>query len=256
MQKLFSRAVPVVAGAALAAVALAAGPAAPARAEPVVLGTLALTPTSGSVADNPFVTSATTPGGCPSGYGQNASLRVGPVGSPTALLNRIGSAGGYDTVTSITFAANRSLTTALGGAAADGSYEVAVVCSGVDGTLHPKNYSTVITVTGGTWQVKPAEATSTRLAASPGIVCAGDEVTLTAAVTPAAAGTVEFLRGTASLGTAEVDSAKATLTTTALPAGLHRLTARFVPDDPRAYAASTSRTAYVYVRSQQGGISS
>ncbi|WP_300268116.1 HtaA domain-containing protein, partial [Microbacterium sp.] len=84
-------------------------------------------------------------------------------------------------------------------------------------------------------------ATTTALAASPeSTALAGDEVTLSATVDPAAAGTVEFFDGSTSLGTDDVADGAASLATSALESGAHSLTAAFTPADATAFAASTS----------------
>ncbi|WP_102509259.1 ExeM/NucH family extracellular endonuclease [Sanguibacter massiliensis] len=75
----------------------------------------------------------------------------------------------------------------------------------------------------------------------------GRELTLTARVTPAAAGVVELLDGATVLGRVTVASGIATYRTSSLTAGVHRLSARFVPTDPTAYAGSTSATSLVTI---------
>lgn len=86
-------------------------------------------------------------------------------------------------------------------------------------------------------------STSTQLGVTPsGPAAAGTEETLTATVTPAAAGTVQFRDGTAPLGDpVPVTGAAASLTTT-LPPGTHTLSATFTPADPAAFTGSTSAT--------------
>lgn len=88
------------------------------------------------------------------------------------------------------------------------------------------------TFTGGGPQVV-ATATSLTGAAS------GADLVLTAAVTPAAAGTVTFTEGATTLGSAEVSGGQASVTVTAPPQGAHTYTATFAPADPAAYGAST-----------------
>lgn len=71
----------------------------------------------------------------------------------------------------------------------------------------------------------------------------GDDVTLTATVTPAAAaGTVRFLKGENELGTAEVaaNSDTATLTIDTLTPGEHQISVEFLPADAAAYNPSSS----------------
>lgn len=85
-------------------------------------------------------------------------------------------------------------------------------------------------------------ATATTLAASPpSPVASGTQVTLTVTVTPAAAGTVQFKDGAASLGNPViVSNGTATGTTSSLTPGSHSLTAAFTPASPSAYSPSTS----------------
>ncbi|MFK3981612.1 Ig-like domain-containing protein [Micromonospora sp. NPDC050397] len=245
-KSLLGRAAAVLSTAAIATLALA-GLAGPAQAESPILGTIALTPATGSVTDNPFVTAATTPASCPTGYGDNVSLRVGAVGGPYQLLARISSDGGYDQA-AVSLAANRSLATALGGTAADGTYEVTITCSSGEIGTHPKNFSTFVTVSGNTWAVKSAAATTTRLSAKPGLFAfKGQKVTLTASVPANVAGSVEFFAGSTSVGTAPVTGGKATLSTTALPGGLLQLKATFTPDDPRLHKSSQSQICYIVI---------
>lgn len=94
-----------------------------------------------------------------------------------------------------------------------------------------------------TWHVGELSATptSTALSVSPASTSAGQVVTLTGSVTPAGSpGWIEFLDGTTVLGHAAVSGGQAALTTTALAAGTHRLTARFVPEDAIDRQPSTS----------------
>lgn len=243
---LLGRAAAVLSTAAIATLALA-GLAVPAHAESPILGTIALAPAGGSVTDNPFVTSAVTPTSCPTGYGDNVSLRVGAVGGPFNLLARISSDGGYDQAP-VALAANRSLATALGTTPSAGTYEVTITCSGGETGTYPKSFSTLISVTGDTWAVKNAAATSTRLTAKPVLFAfRGQKVTLAATVAPNAAGSVEFFAGSTSVGTAPVTAGKATLSTTALPAGLLQLEATFTPDDPRLHKSSHSQICYIVI---------
>ncbi|MDD7928442.1 HtaA domain-containing protein [Microbacterium thalli] len=86
-----------------------------------------------------------------------------------------------------------------------------------------------------------AEQTVTSLTVSP----AGESVdaqplTLSAAVSPAADGTVTFTDGQTALGTTAVAGGIASLTTSTLAVGDHQLSASFTPADPSAYIASTS----------------
>ncbi|MGO4255240.1 Ig-like domain repeat protein [Marmoricola sp. RAF53] len=64
----------------------------------------------------------------------------------------------------------------------------------------------------------------------------------TATVSPAAAGTVTFKDGAATLGSAPVASGTATFSTTSLAGGPHSVTASFVPSNPAAVDPSDSST--------------
>jgi hypothetical protein len=72
------------------------------------------------------------------------------------------------------------------------------------------------------------------LSASPSTAVLGKPVTLTAAVSPQAAGqatgTVSFLEGTVELGTEPVSSGKASLLLSSLPVGTHSITAKYSGD--------------------------
>jgi len=84
-----------------------------------------------------------------------------------------------------------------------------------------------------------ATTTTTALAASPNPSAPGQSVTLTATVTPAAAtGSVSFIDSGALLGTGALNNGVATLSTAALSAGSHSLTASYAGN--ATYATSTS----------------
>lgn len=88
-----------------------------------------------------------------------------------------------------------------------------------------------------------AAATTTALSVTPaGPVQEKTAVTLNATVAPAAAGgAVQFTDGGANLGSpVALSGGSASLTTSALKAGNHSFTAKFVPADAGAYAASES----------------
>ena len=94
-----------------------------------------------------------------------------------------------------------------------------------------------------TGPVPTPKSTKTTLSASRDSIVEGNEVTLTAAVAPAAVqGTVQFTHGTQSLGTSDVKNGKASVKTRALPVGEQTITATFTPTDSRAYQRSTGTT--------------
>ncbi|MEV7228167.1 Ig-like domain repeat protein [Polymorphospora sp. NPDC051019] len=237
-KRVLARAVALLGAAALAGGVLV-GVAGPAQA--ASLGEVQLSQTSGNVNDTPMFATAGS-AACPTGYGENAGLRVGRPGGPYSNLGRPLGGGGFDAAP-VSIEANRSFTTALGGTApAAGEWWVIVECFSLTEGRHPDEYRTAIVVTGDTWRIPVAEATSTALAVVPASpVEQGTEVTLTATVTPnTATGTVEFRRGASVIGSAPVSAGTATLTTTALPVGTHALTAAFVPSDATVFGASTS----------------
>ncbi|MEU8259063.1 hypothetical protein AB0C02_00340 [Micromonospora sp. NPDC048999] len=119
------------------------------------LGTLTITPTSGSVGSGvddatPMFTSATTSAACPTGYGTNAVAKVGPVGGPYHLLNKVGSDNDYD-AGAFSLGTNRSMAKALGAVPANGNFEIVIQCSGELLGDHPNYFRAPITVADGTW---------------------------------------------------------------------------------------------------------
>ncbi|WP_168210037.1 HtaA domain-containing protein [Oerskovia sp. KBS0722] len=90
--------------------------------------------------------------------------------------------------------------------------------------------------------VAPATVTTTTLAVSPGGTSVeGTALALSATVSPAAAGTVEFFDGPTSLGKATaVSDGVARRDVASAAVGEHAFTARFTPTDAAAFAASTS----------------
>ena len=103
-----------------------------------------------------------------------------------------------------------------------GSHSLTAVYSG-DATNSPST-SAVVAL-----NVSKA-ATSATLAASPNPATVGQAVTLTAAISPAGAGTVQFLDGATILGTVPVNNGAASLSTSTLGAGSHSLTAVYSGD--------------------------
>ena len=249
------------AGALLGAMALSAGVlvgiAAPAQA--ASLGEVRISQTSGLVTDNPMFESGTT-ALCPSGFGENANLRIGRPGGPYSNLAPVLGGGGYDNPAEypngITVNPIRSFQTALGAAPGSGEWWIVVECYSLTEGRHSDEFRTSIVVTGNTWRIPIAEETTTALAVNPASpVEQGTEVTLTATVTPAtAAGTVEFRRGASVVGTAPVTNGTATFATTALPVGTFGLSAAFVPTDATAFKASNSAAVSYQITAAAGAI--
>jgi uncharacterized membrane protein (DUF441 family) len=107
-----------------------------------------------------------------------------------------------------------------------------------------------------TYVINPAvTSTSTALSASPGSpVTVGTPVTFTASVTPSgAAGTVQFKDGGTNLGSPQtVSGGQATLSTSALTAGAHSITAVFTPTDAASFGPSTSSALSFTVNAATG----
>ncbi|WP_431279094.1 HtaA domain-containing protein [Leifsonia poae] len=90
-------------------------------------------------------------------------------------------------------------------------------------------------------------ATTTTLAASPATAEEGTSVTLTATVSPNAAGTVVFTDGATTLGSAAVSNRTAVLSTSTLSVGAHPVIATFTPDDTVAFDGSASSATTVTI---------
>ncbi len=109
--------------------------------------------------------------------------------------------------------------------------------------------------TSGAYQLSagaaPADgsATMTVLSLSAGPLSAGEPIPLTAAVTPATAGTVEFRDGTAVLGSAPVDTSGVAEWSWTATAGDHVLSALFTPEDSGTWSGSRSTPTPVEVLS-------
>ncbi len=116
------------------------------------------------------------------------------------------------------------------------------------GTYQPGVEMDPVTVSFAVEQESEPEATPTTtvISASPSNVIVGGGVTLTATVTPAAAGAVQFVSNGGNLGVpvpVQAGIGIASLTSTAFPVGTHSITAVFTPADPHAFGSSTSQTA-------------
>jgi len=169
-----------------------------------------------------------------------ATLQAGyPAGLTNPATNAVIAGGATDFTLATHIAGFPSLSTLN-----PGVFQIRVYTSASADTY----YAADVKVTGSTWsQVYPAVATgastTTALAISPpSPVTAGDNVTLTATVSPTAAvGAVQFYDGLVPLGTPVVLAAGvATTSTTALTSTTHSLTATFVPTDSGVWAGSTS----------------
>ncbi|GIF51168.1 Ig-like domain-containing protein [Asanoa ferruginea] len=230
------------------------------------LGAVTLSQQDGLVDQTPMFASAVSARPCPTGFGENAALRVGPPAGPYSNL-AVSLGGGDFDLAPVTVNANRSFQTALGGVKpADGQWVVIIECYSLTEGRHPDEFRTPIIVCGNAWAVgntcpQPKEETETALTVSPTwSVVATEEVTLTASVTPAAAtGEVEFFydspdddKGPQSLGKGPVTGGQAVLKTTTIPANLkdkfHDLTAVFTAASTAPYHGSTSAKVRLNVR--------
>ncbi|MGY4745353.1 Ig-like domain repeat protein [Streptomyces sp. ATMOS53] len=267
----FRRTAAVLAACALLAlglVTLAVTQSQPARAASV--GAFTMTPGTGKLsATQPIAGSLTIPGKCPDvtleDVNWNSALNLYVVkadGTEQLALRGVTDKAPYSAATStLSLAAADNpglfvapLTDIITG---DGTYELRLRCvDNFDYAVAPDSivpgdpyWSQKITVTGDDWAVgEGAKATSVTLVAAPGDIEPGEEVTLTATVSPAeATGKVTFLDGTTSLGETTVAGGRAELRTKALTQGRHDLTARFAPADATRWGASEAAAATVLV---------
>jgi hypothetical protein len=129
-------------------------------------------------------------------------------------------------------------------------YTIDVKCVPALGTTVGADFSGTLKFTSETaWtSATSSTATTTTLATNPASPSTfGQSVTLTANISPAAAGTVQFLDGTTVLnGTAAtVTNGVATYATTALAVGSHSITAAFTSTDPNFGSSTSTATTYV-----------
>ncbi|MFF2900678.1 Ig-like domain-containing protein [Streptomyces sp. NPDC057966] len=228
---------------AAAAAVLALAPTA--RAEDA-LGRLTLPVTSGKTTDNPAFPRVSTDGACPAENAQQVSLVLAKPAGGTGTLGKTAVGAPFDQGPfSADIPAGKSLESLLRSwiptGTLDGTYDIRLMCRDA-GNVGGKYFPATIQVTGDSWAVQEAAATTTVLTATPAATApAGAAITLKASVTPpAAAGKVAFLDGATELGRADVASGTAELSTKALERGAHTLTAKFLPADSAAYAESVS----------------
>lgn len=247
----------------LAAAAAVLGLAPSAQAEDT-LGKLTFPVTSGKIADNPTFPKVTTDGPCPSTNASQVSLVLAKPTGGTVTLGKTTVGAPFDQGPfGADIPAGKSLESLLLSwiptGSLDGTYDIRLMCR-TAANVGGKYFAAKVEVTGDSWTLETpaaAAATTTALTAAPAATApVGAEVTLTAAVTPAAAaGKVTFLDGATALGTVDAASGTAVLKTTALTQGAHTLTASFAPADTAAYAASVS-TAAAYTVTAPGSSTS
>ncbi|MFK0158125.1 Ig-like domain repeat protein [Streptomyces sp. NPDC090493] len=225
-------------------------------AEAASLGTLEVSPATGTDTSGMTVT---TSGACP-GPATNLIVSVTGSGFPSdgkvvVSNSPIGTyqtspAGGIVVPLTETM---RDYANEAGFQTLQGRYDFTLTCRGAFGSATYGDFGAPIWFTSNTaYQntdpVPSVTATTTTLAATPASpVVAGTSVKLTATVAPnTAAGTVQFKDGTQAVGSpVAVSAGTAALTTSALAAGSHSLTAVFTPSDAAVYAPSAS-TALPY----------
>ena len=196
-----------------------------------------------------------TDGPCPASS-TNFLVKVEGAGVPAGAGNLVGNtegtavgginAGPFSWPASNTLRTWAQLNGVPGGNLPNGSYTFRTVCTDIFGSGSEGDFTGDVTVSGSTvTPVVNATATTTTLVAAPANPLApGSSATLTATVAPAAAGSVQYFEGAASLGSAPVSSGVAELTGVVLGSGSHTINAVFTSSDP-AYAGSTSNDVSV-----------
>ncbi|PZG12619.1 hypothetical protein C1I95_25385 [Micromonospora craterilacus] len=218
------------------------------------LGTVSLSQTSGRVTDSPMFGTGITSVPCPTGFGEEAALRIGPAetGPFTNLTPSLGG-GGYDKAP-VTADPNRSFQLALGSVPANGRWWVVVECFSLLEGRHPNRFVTPIEVTGDQWRVvSTAVATTTSLAASPqNSAVEGATVTLTAAVDPpTATGSIQFQSDGSPIGApVALAGGSATLAVADLAVGKRSLVAIYQPTGN--FAGSISPAVTYQINSATG----
>ncbi|MFD0742363.1 hypothetical protein ACFQ1L_11430 [Phytohabitans flavus] len=230
-------------------------------AQAASLGTITITPTNGTIDASPMFASATSERACPATFGENAGLRVGPVGGPYQNLGRPLGGGGYDQAP-VTIAPNRSLSQALGAPPTETTYLIIMECFSLTAGRHVDEFQLPILICDGTtWTTAAscgtAEPTTTTVTAEPsGAVPEGTPITLTATIDPpSAAGPVQFRRKRAGTtvvenigdpvavgadGKATLPNAEAHLPVIGASSTTYLVSAAFTPTDSNAFLASTS----------------
>ena len=94
-------------------------------------------------------------------------------------------------------------------------------------------------------------ATTTTLTSNRNPANGGQSVTFTAAVSPAATGTVQFFDGTTLIGSAALSAGSASVSTSSLSAGTHSMTATYVGD--ANFTGSTSAVLTQTINKKKGG---
>jgi hypothetical protein len=173
-----------------------------------------------------------------------------PAGISATLPVVTGTAGDTTLADFITGYPNSSSATGY-----QGSYELRLRTSSPGAPIQPGYDVADIQVTGSTWQVVyPAQTTPTTtvLTATPASGAkAGASLTLTATVSPAAQGTVQFRDGTTALGAPiTVTAGTAGKTITVTTAGTHSYKASFAPTPTTPFGASVGTLSYAVAKAR------
>jgi Big-like domain-containing protein len=241
-----------LAGAAVATALVMAAPASAVTHVGKQPGQLSFSTQSGGPNDQPTWTSATV---CPAPFndGGQASI-IAQDGSIATLVGNVN-----PNVKTAPFSGNVDLPmhqyVDFGIVVPNVWFEWVVQCTDPQLNSDPEQSMWVMwTDAAGDWtstQTAPTSgtATTTSLAASNTSPANGQQITLTATVTPTnAVGAVEFFDGSTSLGApVPVASGTATMPFSSTVPGPHSLTAKFEPTDPNAFAESTSSPVMVTV---------
>lgn len=231
-------------------------------------GTVTLTPRSSSLTDGSPFTQVSADQACPANYQDSVSVYlVAPNGSESSIAYNLTDGAPYGTapITANEPAASTDTTFVnsiadafanVNATVADGTYPIHVVCGNADPANFPDRptFTGFIDVNGSTWQPssRPAPiATKIKLTAAPANhVQVGQTFTLTAAVTPGVAGTVQFSDGdTNPIGgpVAVVGGVAGVQVPTSTSPWIRRYNAVFVPSDQLTYAQAYSVISYAFV---------
>lgn len=238
----------LAAGAVLASTATLLGGGA---ANAATIGTLTVDPATSSTGD--VFANLTTSSTCPAGA-TNTIVRLFGTGLPAAGENLLGNTSlsatspngsGFSVAIAQTF---KDAFQANGVVSPNGTYTIKAFCQNASGSTQFGEYVGMITFTAsGTFDGSyttsvPATPTTTTVAPA-GPATYGDPVTLTANISPAAAGTVQFKDGGVDLGAPQtVTAGQAQLTISSLNAGTHPITAVFTSSSP-SFDSSSDLTA-------------
>jgi hypothetical protein len=234
-----------------------------------ITGTITITPTSGNVSDQFFLTSVATSVGAPVGFrgastsqifqngvlvGNISNLRTTSMAVTAGTNGLDGNPAFMDrsVINTNNFVSNKQLNSGLlsGGPLQTGTFEYRYYYHALSTSLdlvNDKYLSLTLTYNAstGAWSIPvAATATSTSLTAS----ASGTSVTLAATVTPSGtAGNVVFKEGGVTVGTVVNAAGTVSTTLTGVADGPHTYTAEFVPTTTEAFTGSTSGTASVTV---------